>query len=85
LFGHSPNLGADRIQILWRLRHNTGNFGEYRPPPQLLRPVTAQNQSLAAEFPQRDREFSNVLQGNFLDKQGNYGFSARAGNVCFRG
>jgi hypothetical protein len=38
-----------------------------------LRPVTAQNQSLAAEFPaQRNREFSNVLQGNFLDEQGNF-------------
>jgi hypothetical protein len=38
-----------------------------------LRPVTAQNQSLAVNFPaQRNREFSNVLQGNFLDEQGNF-------------
>jgi hypothetical protein len=36
-----------------------------------LRPVTAQNQSLAGEFPaQRNREFSKVLQGKFLDEQG---------------
>jgi hypothetical protein len=38
-----------------------------------LHPVTAQNQSLAAKFPaQRNREFSDVLQGKFLDEQGNF-------------
>jgi hypothetical protein len=32
-----------------------------------------QNQLLAAQFPaQRNREFSDVLQGNFLDEQGNF-------------
>jgi hypothetical protein len=39
----------------------------------LLRPVNAQNQSLAVKFPaQRNRDFTNVLQGKFLDKQGNF-------------
>jgi hypothetical protein len=38
-----------------------------------LHPVTAQNQSLAAKFPaQRNREYSDVLQGKFLDEQGNF-------------
>jgi hypothetical protein len=31
----------------------------------------------------QNREFSNVFQGNFLYEQGNYGSSARAGNVRF--
>jgi hypothetical protein len=29
--GHAPNLGADPIHFLWRLRHNTGNFSEFEP------------------------------------------------------
>jgi hypothetical protein len=31
LFGHAPNLGADPIHFLWRLRHNTGNFVKIGP------------------------------------------------------
>jgi hypothetical protein len=47
-------------------------------------------QSLADKFPaQGNREFSNVLQGRFFDKQGNYRSTARgdkpAGDVSFRG
>jgi hypothetical protein len=38
-----------------------------------LRSVNAEIQSFADKFPvQRNREFSNVLQGRFFDKQGNY-------------
>jgi hypothetical protein len=37
-----------------------------------LRPVSAEIQSLGDKFPtQENREFSNVLQGRFFDKQAN--------------
>jgi hypothetical protein len=53
--------------------NNTGNFAESTPPPRSMLPVIAQIQSLADKFPaQVNREFSNLLQGIFLDKQGNY-------------
>jgi hypothetical protein len=43
----------------------------------LLRSVNAEIQSFADKFPaQGNREFSNVLQGRFFDKQGNYRGSA---------
>jgi hypothetical protein len=51
----------------------TGNFAEFGTSPRFLRPVTAQIQSLAQKFPtQENREFSNPLQGRFLDEQGNF-------------
>jgi len=38
-----------------------------------LCPVNAQIQSLGQKFPtQENREFSNPLQGRFLDEQGNF-------------
>jgi hypothetical protein len=60
----------------------TGNFAEFGPLPRFLRPITAQIQSLVQKFPTHEnREFSNLLQGRFLNEQGN--FLPRAGKVSY--
>jgi hypothetical protein len=60
------------------------------PPRDSCRPVNAEIQSLPDKFSARgNREFSNVLQGRFFGKQGNYRSTAHvdepAGDVRFRG
>jgi hypothetical protein len=64
--GHARKMGERRLKILWRLRHNTGNFAESGHPRPFSCPISARIQCLAAEFPtQRNREFSNAYQGIF--------------------